>query len=238
MIDEIEWLKNEYGIRFLIFDDDNLITSRRRAKEIFRQMIQRNLDLKWNIISLAVFYLDDEMLELMRESGCQYINLALESGTQRVTKEIVGKPVDYAYARRMIHKAKELGIYVCVNFMIGFPTETWDEIRQTIHLAQDIDVDYVKIFSTIPLRHTKLYEMAKKGGYIKENFRADGFSWYEGQIESPEFTARDLSILRAYEWDRINFTDRKKRARTAQMMGISLAELQQIRRDTLRNLKL
>ena len=50
-----------------------------------------------------------------------------------------------------------------------------------------------------------------------------------------EFTAAELSILRAFEWDRINFSTAERRQRTAQMMGITLEELDQIRTNTRRN---
>ena len=54
-----------------------------------------------------------------------------------------------------------------------------------------------------------------------------------GAIKSDDWSADDLTILRAYEWDRINFTDPKKLAKTAKRMKVSIEELNVIRKRTL-----
>ena len=64
-------------------------------------------------------------------------------------------------------------------------------------------------------------------------FRLDKELVHLMRASGKDFTARDLTILRAYEWDRINFTGAEKRKRTADLMGISEEELLKIRRETL-----
>ena len=54
-----------------------------------------------------------------------------------------------------------------------------------------------------------------------------------GVIKSEHWSADDLTILRAYEWDRINFSDPKKLKKTANRMGITVDELNVIRRRTM-----
>ncbi len=54
-------------------------------------------------------------------------------------------------------------------------------------------------------------------------------------LETDEFSSEDLTILRAYEWERINFTNFEKRKNTADRMGITLIELKEIRKRTLQN---
>ncbi len=233
VLQEIAWLKDRYGVRTIIFDDDNLFTDQRRARDIFQGMIDRHLDVSWISSATAVFRLDEDLLHLMRRSGCEYICIAIESGTERVLKQVIGKPVDYEQAKRMVRCARDLGIYVAANFIVGFPTETWDEIRQTIRFAEELDANYVKLFHAIPLRHTRLWDLCERTGAFKADFRQDDIRWSVGQIESAEFRSEDLTILRAYEWDRINFTDPEKRRRTAAMMNVEEPELLEIRRKTL-----
>ena len=118
--------------------------------------------------------------------------------------------------------------------MIGFPGETWNEIRQTIKFSEEINVDYVKIFIATPLRHTKLYDMVLDYNMVAKNADIDtDLNWSTSKIASDEFTPKDLSILRAYEWDRINFTDTAKRAKIEKMMKISEEDLKALRRKTL-----
>jgi len=100
--DEIEWLKKEYGIKAVVFNDDNLATNTKRAKALFKRMIDRGLTLPWTYTSTAVFRLTTELIDLMVESGCEYINVAIESGSERVTRDIVLKPLDYDHAKKMV----------------------------------------------------------------------------------------------------------------------------------------
>jgi len=234
VLDEIAWLKDTYGVRCLYFDDDNLYTDRKRARAIFQGMVDRGLVMPWVSISTAVFRLDESLVDLMRVSGCRYIDIAIESGSERVLKEIIRKPIDYGHAKAMVARARQQGIYVAANFIVGFPTETWDEILQTIRFAEELDADYVKIFVAIPLRHTRLWELCERENAFKQCFSESGVKWNTGQIETKDFSSADLTILRAYEWDRINFADPAKRERTAQVMGVTQDELLSIRRDTLR----
>ena len=232
VLNEIKWLKDTYGIKSLIFDDDNLLHDKKRAKEIFQGMIDRGLAMPWLSIGLAVFKLDEELIRLMRQSGCEYVAVAIESGTERVLKQIIKKPVSFDYAKKMVRLLQEQGIYVAANFIIGFPTETWDEIRETIRFAEEIDVDYAKLFHLVPLPHTRAWDLCEKENAFNGNTE---FVWSKGNIETSEFTANDLTVLRAYEWDRINFSSPVKRERTRKMMGITEEELDKIRRNTLRN---
>ncbi|MBU1249342.1 MAG: radical SAM protein, partial [Proteobacteria bacterium] len=180
----------------------------------------------------AVFRLDEEMIKLMRASGCQYICIAIESGTRRVIKEIVGKPIDFDHAKNITRLAQREGIFVSANFIIGFPTETWQEIRESINFAEELNPDYMKLFHAIPLRNTRLWELCEEHGLFKAGFDQANLRWSAGQIETDEFMANDLTILRAYEWDRINFSSPEKLRRTAEQMRISVEELNRIRKQT------
>ena len=234
--DEIEWLKKEYGIKALIFDDDNMYTNPKRSKALFKRMIERGLTMPWTSIATAVFRLDRELIDLMVQSGCRYIDIAIESGTERVTRDIVLKPLNFKHAIETVAYARKAGLFVAANFIIGFPTETWEEIRGTIKFAEEINVDYAKIFIALPLRNTELYDLARRTDSIAvETLDADSKWSVGGEIKSDDWTPDDLTVLRAYEWDRINFSDPKKLKKTADRMGISVEELNKIRKRTIAN---
>lgn len=232
VLDEIQWLCDTYNIRSLIFDDDNLLTDPERAKQIFRGMIDRQLVMPWKMIATAVFKLDPILIAIMKDSGCEYVNIAIESGCERVLHRIINKPVNLNEAVNMVKCLKDYKIYTAANFIVGFPGETWDEIRESIEYANRLNADYTKIFAAMPLRNTRLWKMCEEHDAFKRDFNGV-VQWGSGQIETPDFTANDLTILRAYEWDRINFSDTNKRRRTCQMMGITEQELLKIRRSTL-----
>lgn len=230
VVGEMELLTKRYGIKSINFEDDNAFYNKRRSRELLQMMLDRKLNLKWKANGVALFTLDDEILQMMADSGCLMLNVAIESGNERVLKQIVNKPVNLKTAPEKIALAQKYGIYVCVNFVIGMPDETWQEIRESLHYAETCGADYVKIFVANPIKGTRMYDTAKKKGYIVGD--ENTIDWRYGRIKTPEFDPKDISILRVYEWDRINFTNPAKRLRTAKMMGISLEELDNIRRET------
>ena len=229
----VQFLKEKYGLKSIIFDDDNLLMAPNNyAKKLFTLMIERQLNLKWVGAAFALFLLTDDLLDLMKQSGCVGINIAIESGNERVLKEIVHKPIkDLNKVPEIIQKIKDRDLFCLANFIIGFPSETWDEIRDTIKFAEFCGADYVKIFVAVPLRGTKLYKIAHEKGCIVDNNNNDSINWRFGVIKSEEWTNKDVSILRAYEWDRINFS-RDRIQKTTELWGLNIEELQIIRKQT------
>jgi anaerobic magnesium-protoporphyrin IX monomethyl ester cyclase len=238
VLQELAWLKSKYQIKSFIVTDDNFMANKKRAKEILQLIVKENLHLPWKMLGTAIFMLDDEIIELLAASGCVYVDLAIESGTPRVLRDIVQKPVNLETAPGIVQRLQAHQIYVAANFIVGFPGETWNEIRQTIKYAGDMGVDYVKLFNAVPLPKTRLYDLCVQQNALVPNYDPLRNDWKHGLVETSEFTLKDLSILRAYEWDRINFTDESKRKKTAAMMNISMEELQRIRRSTLDSLKI
>ena len=231
VVEDLKWLKEKYGIVAFIFEDDNAFATKSRTRKMLKLMKEAQLNLKWKAAGVTIWTMDKDILDLMAETGCQMLGIAIETGTNRVMKDVIGKPVKLEKIIPTIKYASdELGIFIAANFIIGFPGESWEEIRQTLHYAETCGVDYVKIYPAQPLVGTKLYDLAVEMDAIVGDHEAVG--WRYGRMRSTEFNQKDISILRVYEWDRINFTDPKKLARTAKIMGISEERLHQIRRNT------
>ncbi len=230
---EIELLVKKYNIKSIVFDDDNLLMDLQRAKELFRALINSGYNLKWNSPAMSIYNIDEETVQLMKQSGCQFLNIAIESGTQRVLNDIIHKPLDLEKVKEIVKLIKKYDIDLASNFIIGFPGETWEEIRQTIKYAEEVGVDYAKFFIATPCPNTELYQVAKENNYLRPGFTFDRHLWTDGWIDTPEFRHQDLKILRAYEWDRVNFFDLKNKAKIAQMMGITEQRLDEIRKSTM-----
>lgn len=231
VVDDLTWLKEKYGIKAFIFEDDNAFATKHRTRKMLKLLKERNLGLKWKAAGVTIWTMDKEILELMRDTGCVMLGVAIETGSNRIMKDIIGKPVNLEKIPPLIkYASQELGIFMAANFIIGFPGETWEEIRQTLYYAETCGIDYAKIYPAQPLLGTKLYDLAVNMNVIVGDHTEVG--WRYGRIRSTEFNPKDISILRVYEWDRINFRDPKKRARTAEIMGISLEKLEQIRKNT------
>ena len=232
-VNHLAFLKERYGIKSVQILDDNLFAHKRVSKAFMRELIAQRLDLKWICSAFAIFALDDEMLELMRDSGCVGVNCAIESGNERVLRDIIKKPIkDLSAVPAKIAQIKEHGIFVIANFIIGSPGETWEEIRDTVRFAESCNADYVKIFVAVMLEGTPMFEMALEQGALEIIPNEDRqIQWRYSQLTSPDWTAKDVSILRAYEWDRINFAP-DRMARNVEIWGMSVEEINAIRKQT------
>lgn len=232
VVNEIIYYKETYGIKSVVFDDDNIIMAREFFIQMLQLLISKQVGVKFIFQSFALFLLDKDTLDLMAKAGCVGLNVSIESGNKRVLKEIVQKPsgaLDKAI--EVIRQIREKGLFCSASFVIGFPSETWEEIRETIRFAEICGADYIKIFVAVPLRGTKLWNYAvQHNAFIDpDNIKVD---WRFSQIKSDEWTSQDVSILRAYEWDRINFATQEKRKRVAELWGINEEELFHIRKET------
>jgi len=236
---EIDFLIKEYGVQELAFIDDCFLADRQRVEQLLNALIEKYPGLTWKAATVSAWHLDDELMELMARSGCKQITISVESGCSRVLRKIVRKPLKLEIVPPIIKKCNELGINIAANFVLGFPGETWDEIRTTIRFAEDCNFDLVHFHIATPLPETDLYKIALDQGLLPEDFSFSEdkyFGFCRGVIETEEFTPRELMILRAFEWDRINFKTPEKAAKVAEMYNVSPAGLREHRTQTRREI--
>jgi Radical SAM superfamily len=106
---------------------------------------------------------DDDLLALMASAGCTGIFFGIETGSQRLQKTI-NKKLDLAEARRRIAAADRNGINTTVALIVGFPEETRDDLRDTIHFFMDcLRFDHAEPQCSLlaPLAATPVYEEHK-----------------------------------------------------------------------------
>ena len=236
ILNEIDMLY-QAGVREIIFLDDHFLGNRKRAVEIMQGLMARKYDLTWKCVNLTIFLLDREILELMKESGCYQMTLSIESGNQHVLDKIIKKPVKLTAVPGILDVAKSLGFETIANFVIGFPGETWEQIRETFRFAESINADLVNFHVATPMPQTELMEICLRDGYLPKDYSIEESvpaGYAKGLISTTEFTPSELEILRAFEWDRINFSSAERRETIARIEGISLQEMEQWRVNTRR----
>lgn len=153
---EIKHLKEEYGIEGIWLADDTFTMNRDHAIGV--SGILKKHGIIWGCQS-RVDTIDEKLAEIMKESGCIQIDFGVESGSQRILDDIIGKRTNIKQAESAFAVAKKYKIRTLANFMIGLPTESHEDLKKTEQLADRIKAD-VCIFSiATPLPGTKLYEM-------------------------------------------------------------------------------
>jgi len=167
IIDEFVAIR-DLGYREVEIYDDTFTWSRQRVRDICEGLIQLDLGVKWAIRD-RVSNASEELLQLMRRAGCIRINYGVESGSDRILN-VVKKKITTSQARNAVAMAKQLGYEVLCFFMFGNPTETKEEMRQTIAFALELDPDYCEFSVAIPYPGTQMYEDALTEGIISYDY--------------------------------------------------------------------
>lgn len=194
---EIEWLVSTFGVRELKFQDDNLTADRKRARQLFEGLTRFHPRLYWNTPNgIAIWTLDDELLRLMKQSGCYEITLAAESGDQEVLSNLIRKPLRLEKVEEVNRLARNHGIFREAYFLIGFPGETRAQIEKTIRFSRRLKLDHCTIFIYNPLPGSELYEECLRRGYITEDsFFQAGNNYYGSILDTEEFTSVELERI-------------------------------------------
>jgi len=193
VVDEIEEAINEYKIREVWFEDDNLTLNKKRTQRICELIIERKLDIEWVTRNgVRADTLDKTTLRLMKKSGCKQLWLAPESGSQRVVNEIIKKKLDLNKVEETVKLCKEVGIPVGCFFIMGLIGETKEDIYATIkyaHKLKKLGAHGFWFSIATPYFGTEFYDQAVNKGYLKEDLDPEALFVHEGIINTPEFSA-------------------------------------------------
>ena len=165
--DEIEHCIEKWNIREFHFEDDNMTINVKRLIEICNEIKRRKLDISWQTPNgIRASRIDEVMLRAMKESGCEHVTLAPESGSPRVLTEIIqkGKDFDLDHLRDCGATAHKLGLKVAAYFVLGLPGETREDMEMSIKYSRElakVGVDEVNFGLFIPLPGTPLREPSK-----------------------------------------------------------------------------
>ena len=197
VVNEIEYLVKTHGVREIHFEDDNLTLSREHVTAICKEIIRRELDIVWACPNgVRIDTLDEELLNLMKNSGCYLLAFGIESGSQD-TLDKMNKNLDKNKVYEVLRKTKEAGIETWGFFILGFPDESREDIMQTIAFAKKLPLDRAQFCNFAPLPGTALFNSWLKQRGIKElsQVRWDSFSFYGRNIFSNKLSPESLGGL-------------------------------------------
>ena len=166
VLDEMEEIVKDFGIRSIILYDDLFTLNKKRVIEICQGILQRGLKFQWKCEG-RVDRIDDEMLSWLKKAGCSMIAYGVESGNQ-VGIDYLQKGITLSQIRRAFALTRRAGIRPMAYFILGIPVETYVEGLETIRFAKEIKPDYAQFSILSPYQGTKLYEEAKAKGWYQE----------------------------------------------------------------------
>ncbi|MBC7247660.1 MAG: B12-binding domain-containing radical SAM protein [Actinobacteria bacterium] len=167
---ELEMLHRRNPRASIFFYDDNFTASTRRTKELLRGMLERGIKVRWTAQATVHVIRDRELLELMRDSGCLFLYLGLESINPR-TLELYRKEQtvqEIAEAVDVLHSYK---IRVHGMFVLGSDEDDVSTIRETVRFARKLKIDTVQFLVLTPLPGTETFdELWRQGRILVEDW--------------------------------------------------------------------
>ncbi|MBS3158890.1 B12-binding domain-containing radical SAM protein [Candidatus Woesearchaeota archaeon] len=163
--ERVSKLVQKYKLDFIRFYDENFTSNPQRANELADRI---NGDFKWYIQArMDNLLLFD--LNRLEKNGLSIVQPGVESGSDRILQMIhKGEGVDTMMKAN--RKLAETGIQAHYNFMMGFPTETYEEVMQTVDLAlkfieENKNAYIAGLYVFTPYLGTPLFDFAVQNGF-------------------------------------------------------------------------
>jgi radical SAM superfamily enzyme YgiQ (UPF0313 family) len=202
VIAEIAYLVERHGVDEFEIVDDIFNLHKPRLKQIMAEAARR-----WGgrihfcfPNGLRADVLDESVLDALKQGGTYALSIAIETVTPRL-QQLVEKHLDLEKAGRMIDAADRRGMMVTGFFMLGFPTETPEELRATVEFAVRSRLSLAYFFSVTPQPATPMHALARTEGAraLAETDESKGgyrgtLAWYE---RAYGFALRRF-VIRAY----------------------------------------
>lgn len=162
--DEIELRLKEENIDTIAFMDDTFTLNKRFVTDFCREIKRRNLKFWWGCTS-RVDTLDEELLRLMKETGCITLFMGVESADVNVLEKM-NKNITLEKTQRAFELCRKVGIRTIASCVIGMPEDTRESINSTIEFVKKLDPNYALYSLATPYPGTRFYNETFKKDLI------------------------------------------------------------------------
>jgi radical SAM superfamily enzyme YgiQ (UPF0313 family) len=163
MLSEMQSIQEDFGSRYFSLVHDMYTVDRKRVVAFCETLLAAKAQFRWGC-SARTDCVDEDLLRLMAEAGCAGIFFGIETGSPRL-QDVINKKLDLDEARARIEQADRYGITMSVALIIGFPEETCDDLRDTVHFFIDslrFDAAEPQVSLLAPLAATPIYEQHRE----------------------------------------------------------------------------
>jgi len=189
IIEEIQFLKLDYGINYIAFSDELLMSSLDRTEILCKSFIKSKLNIRWDCNG-RLNYAKPELLQLMKEAGCVFINYGIEAMDDKVLKNM-NKALTTNQIIKGINATLDSGISPGFNIIFGNIGDNKETLKKGVDflLKYDDGAQMRTIRPVTPYPGSPLYYYAIEKGLLK-----DCEDFYENKHKNSDLLA-------------INFTD-------------------------------
>jgi anaerobic magnesium-protoporphyrin IX monomethyl ester cyclase len=179
-------LKEQYGAETVIFQDDHLMADSARVYSILDVVKSLGLSSVYQN-GLTLFALDRAMLEAFWDAGVRHLVLPVESGSEKVLKQQMRKPLKVRISERVASDCREIGIYTNTNILIGMVGETKADLEEARENLKRVRTNWFNIACASPIVGSELHELASRKGFI--SIDTLGADYRTAVINTDDFSA-------------------------------------------------
>ena len=190
---KVIYLRDKFGIREIMIQDDNL-TFRKNVVLEFCQKI-KYLQIDWNCLNgIRLDFIDEEIVSAMKDAGCYAVAVGIESGSQKILDDM-NKKLKLEQIKQKINILSKYKMQIVGEFIIGYPTETKEDILKTIEFAKSLPIDRAAFANFMPLPGSYIYNQLKEEGRLN-NCNYGDMSYYKvSQSFTSYVSTNELDIL-------------------------------------------
>ena len=183
VVDEIQWLKENYRFDMIWFVDDVFTINHKWLKEFAQELNERKIIVPYEIITRSD-RVNKDVLQLLKDSGCVRVWIGAESGSQKII-DAMDRRIQVEQVREIIKQVKAFGMEAGTFIMLGYPGENETDIKETLAHLKYSDPDQYTITVAYPIKGTPLYSQV-------ENIFTEALPWESS-------TDRDIDFKRTYK---------------------------------------
>jgi len=155
------------GYKQFLFVDDSFTINPKRVIEICRLVRKEKIDMDW-ICEGRVDYCSYDTMREMVKAGCKIIYFGIESANQRIL-DYYNKRITPQQSERAVKTTRKAGMDAIMgSFIVGAPTETREEIENTLSFARKIPIDFPQFNILGVFPGMDIWEEFKAKGVLKE----------------------------------------------------------------------
>ncbi len=216
VLDEIDYLVQEKGIRNLKIADELFVLNKNHVNAICDGLIERNYSL--NIWAYArVDTVTPELLEKLKRAGINWLVYGFESGDGTVLDGVgKGQTMERMFeAAKMTH---ETGINILGNFIFGLPKDDMRTMNATANLSKQLECDWVNYYCAMAYPGSQLYEDTPKENLPEKWSDYDQFSRSAKPLPTEFLAGEEVLAFRDKRFNRF-FTNEIYQARIKDKFG-------------------
>lgn len=154
ILKEIKWALS-LGFKEIKFNDETFTLDRKRIISLLNLVKKEGLKFHWKCNSRADL-LDEDLIRLMKETGCHLIFVGIESGNQKII-DYYKKSIKLEDIKKAFKTLNKAGMDTVAHFMIGAPEEDRKKIKESVNLARSLNATFTSFNILIPYPGTEIY---------------------------------------------------------------------------------